>query len=102
MTERRPRLPKTWIRAIAWITGGATFFTLAGMFGAAPKPASSAPSPVTAAPRQVIVRKIVRRVVVVDAPRAPVAAAPASVSSSQSGGSAPAPPPTSSTGGSHP
>jgi hypothetical protein len=103
MTDRRSRLPRAWVRAIAWVVGGTTFFSIAGALGAAPKPASSAPSKVSAAPRRVVIRKIVRRVIIVDAPRAPVAAsAPTSVSSSNSGGSsAPAPaPPTTSTGGS--
>ena len=106
MTERRPRLPKHWVRAIAWITGGATFISLLGAFGIAPKPAASAPVRETPAPRKVIVRRIVRRVVIIDAPTAPVAASvPATVSASSGGSSyhPPSNPPAStSTGGSHP
>jgi hypothetical protein len=101
MTDRRSRLSKAWVRAVAWIVGGATFFSVAGVLGAAPKPASSAPPKETAAPRRVIVRKIVRRIIVVDAPKAPVGVS-APTSSSTHTGSAPPAPPTTSTGGSRP
>jgi len=104
MTERRARLPKAWVRAIAWVLGGATFLSIAGVFGAAPKPAVSAPDTQTAAPRRVIVRRIVRRIVIVAAPTAPVTASvpsPASSSQGRGGGSSnPPAPPTTSTGGS--
>ena len=99
MTERRPRArwTKRAIRTLAWGSAGAAFLTGLGAIGAAPQPpAASALEPVR---QKVIVRRIVRRVVIVDPVRAPVWI---SGSSSAVGSGAPAPaPPVSTSGGSH-
>ncbi|MBI3647214.1 MAG: hypothetical protein HY240_00390 [Actinobacteria bacterium] len=95
--QRRPRLAKGWVRAIAWISGGTAFFSALGVIGVAPKPAVSAPK---AAPRRVIIRRIIKRVVIVDpAPGVPVVASAPTVTSSGGGVTSQ---PTSTTGGSHP
>ena len=107
MTERaarRTRWSRGRVRGLAWATGVATFLTGIGVLGASPMPEQSsdrAASSRTERPR-VIVRRITRRVVIVEpAERAPVivvsAATTTSSSSSSSGGgggSAPAPPVT--------
>ena len=106
MTEtprpRKKRWSKRAIRATAWTAGATAFISALGAFGAAAIPVASdqASSP-TAPPRQkVIIRRIVKRIVIVDA------APPAPVRVVSSGGGtsapapAPAPAPTTSTGGS--
>ncbi len=106
MTERaarRTRWSRGRVRGLAWATGVATFLTGIGVLGASPMPERSrdrAASSRTERPR-VIVRRITRRVVIVEpAERAPVSVVPAptttssSSSSSGGGGSAPAPPVT--------
>jgi hypothetical protein len=103
---RRTRLSKGRVRAVAWITGGATLLTGIGVLGASPTPTSSgaADEPATGRPA-VIVRRVVRRVIVTDpAPGAPVRVIPgaaSSVGSSAGGTSAGTPAPvTTTTGGS--
>lgn len=107
MTERAPRAPraKRWsrgrVRALAWITGLATFLTGVGVLGAAPMPDQPAlASDSRWSPRtRVVVRRITRRVVIVDpAANAPVTYVPAptttsSGSTGSAGASAPAAPP---------
>ena len=112
MTEHRTSAkPKRWskgrVRALAWVTGVATFFAGFGILGAAPKPSSAnatGPSGPQKPPRQrVIVRKVTRRVVVVDpVVTAPVTYAPSTSTgdgsstagtTSTSGGTITAPPP---------
>ena len=99
----RTRLSKGRVRTVAWVAGGVTFLTGLGIFGAAPKVASSfEASPHR--PRQrpvVIVKKVLRRVIITDAPAAPITISQGSSSSSSSGGGSTSPPPvTTSTGGS--
>lgn len=81
MTNVRPsanakRWSKGRVRALAWVTGAATFLAGFGILGAAPKPSTAnatGRSHRPKAPRQrIIVRKVTRRVVVVD----PVVSAP--------------------------
>lgn len=105
MTEHAPtKRPKRWakgrVRALAWGTGAATFLAGIGVLGVAPKPAASAAPGGRLAPRrQVIVRHITRRVVIVEpATSAPVTYVPAPTTQvGSTGGSsgvvAPAPPP---------
>lgn len=106
MTERatrRTRWSRGRVRGLAWATGVATFLAGIGVLGASPMPERSrdrANASRTEWPR-VIVRRITRRVVIVEpAEPAPVSVVPAptttSSSSSSSGGgaSAPAPPVT--------
>lgn len=105
MTEAtRTSRPKRWgkgrVRALAWVTGAATFLAGLGALGVAPKPAASAAQGGRQAPRrQVIVRHITRRIVIVEpatsAPVTYVSAPTAQVGSSggSSGAVAPAPPP---------
>ena len=103
MTERRPRprWTKRAIRTLAWGTAGAAFLTGLGAIGAAPQPpAASALAPVR---QKVIVRRIVRRIVIVDPIQAPVwiPGSSSSVGSAPAPAPAPAPPPVSTSGGSH-
>lgn len=103
MTEARPRVrwTKRAVRTLAWGTAGAAFITGLGAIGAAPQPpAASAVAPVR---QKVIVRRIVKRVVIVDPVQAPVTIpAPSSTVGSAPAAPAPAPaPPTTTTGGSH-
>ncbi len=100
MTERAPRA-KRWsrgrLRALAWTTGLATFLAGVGVLGAAPmpdQPARASGDRWVPRPR-VIVRRITRRVVIVEpTTSAPVTYVPAPVStSSGSSGSVAAPPP---------
>src|SRR4029079_3598681 len=81
MTEPRPsakakRWSKGRVRALAWVTGVATFLAGFGILGAAPKPSTANATGTSnrqKPPRQrVIVHKVTRRVVVVD----PVVTAP--------------------------
>jgi hypothetical protein len=101
MTEGRPRArwTKRAVRTLAWGTAGAAFLTGLGAVGAAPRPpAASAVAPVK---QKVIIRRIVKRVVIVDPVQAPVTI-PASSSTVGAAPSAPAPAPAASTsGGSH-
>jgi hypothetical protein len=121
MTESRAPKRGRWsrgrVRALAWLAGAATFATGFGILGLAPRPAVAgadrASAPRTPVVRQkVIVRRITRRVVIVDPPsQAPVtyvssgSSGGSTTSSSSSGGGytapapAPAPAPVS-TGGS--
>jgi hypothetical protein len=81
MTEapRRRRWPKQRVRALAWMTGAATFITGVVGIAGAPKPSTAAPLPRSqraAAPR-IIERHVIRRVIVIDAPKAaPITASP--------------------------
>jgi len=101
---KRKRWSKRAVRVTAWTAGATAFISALGAFGAAAIPVASdqASSP-TAAPRQkVIIRRIVKRIVIVD----PAAPAPVRVVPSAGSGSvpaaapAPAPAPAPSTGGS--
>ena len=99
---RKKRWSKRAVRATAWTAGAAAFFSALGAFGAAAIPAAGdqASSPSTAPRQKVIVRRIVKRIVIVDA------APPAPVRVVSSGGrgsapvAAPAPAPAPSTCGS--
>jgi uncharacterized membrane protein YgcG len=74
MTERPPAKRPRWspgkVRALAWVTGSATFLAGFGILGAAPKPAAGGEVSARRKPvrQKVIVRHIVRRVIVVDPP----------------------------------
>jgi hypothetical protein len=108
-TERRPRLPKSVVRAWAWVTGGITFFGSWILLGMQPKPAgegAQAPPPRPVSPQPVTQVILLRRVVIEEIP---VAAAPAvryvsgggsGAVSSGGGAPVPAPPPVASSGGS--
>jgi hypothetical protein len=107
MTEaprRKARWSRGRLRTLAWTTGVATFLAGVGALGASPMPEAPQPPRDRWVPRQrVIVRRITRRVVVVEpatsAPVTYVQTPSVSSSSSSSGGAAAqAPPPT--TGGS--
>jgi hypothetical protein len=102
--RRKARWSRGRLRTLAWTTGIATFLAGAGALGAAPMPETAQPPRDRWVPRQrVIVRRITRRVVVVEpAASAPVTyvQAPAVSSSSSSSGGAPAPAPPPPTGGS--
>ena len=58
---RRPRLSKRVLRAWAWIAGGTALFAPLGILAAQPRVATAS----AAAPREVIVKKVVRRVIIV-------------------------------------
>ena len=78
MTEARPVKKTRWsrgqLRFLAWVSGSAAFLSFFGILGISPKPAA-ANSGVAAAGRprpvrqKIIIRKIIRRVVIVDAPK---------------------------------
>jgi hypothetical protein len=76
MTEAPPRRKPRWsrgqIRFLAWVSGSAAFAAFLGVLGFAPKPAAAhdtAAAPPDRLPRQkIIVRKVIRRVVIVDPP----------------------------------
>lgn len=101
---RRRRLPKHWVRAIAWVTGTATFVTGWGTLVASPRPSAAAPPRARTRRPVIIVRKITRRIVIKDPrPVAPVVSAPTWSGPAQvAAPPAPAPPPPTTTGGSHP
>lgn len=94
---RRPRLSKRALRAWAWIAGATAVFAPLGALAARPTVPTE-----RAAPRPVIVKKLVRRVIVVS-PQQP-SSPPRIVyvgGGTSTGGSAPAPaPPPATTGGS--
>lgn len=100
--RRKARWSRSRLRTIAWTTGIATFLAGVGALGAAPMPEQAQQSRGRWAPRQrVIVRRVTRRVVVVEpATSAPITyvQAPSVSSSGTVGVPPPAPPP--STGGS--
>jgi hypothetical protein len=103
--RRKARWSRGRLRTLAWATGIATFLAGVGALGASPMPETAQPPREDRrVPRQrVIVRRITRRVVVVEpATSAPVTyvQAPSVSSSSSSSGSAPAPAPPPPTGGS--
>lgn len=99
--SRKARWSRGRLRALAWTTGLATFLTGIGVLGAAPMPEREHVPGDGWVPRQrVIIRRITRRVIVVEpAASAPITYVQApSVGSSPPGSmAAPAPP---STGGS--
>ncbi len=107
MTEgrHRARWPKTSVKGLAWATGAATFVTGVSALVASPKAAVGATSDHTKTPAQrVIVRRVIRRVVIID-PAAPSSGGtpPARVVLTGPGPSARAPaptPPSTTTGGS--
>jgi hypothetical protein len=112
MTEqrRRTRWPKAKVKALAWATAAATFVTGVSAIVAAPKAAVATSGRERTGNRaqvqRVIVRKVIRRVVIVD-PATPssTGAAPVQVVSSNPVTSAPQPapapaPPATTTGGS--
>lgn len=102
--RRKARWSRGRLRSLAWTTGIATFLAGVGALGAAPMPEQAQLSRGGWAPRQrVIVRRITRRVVVVEpATSAPITyvQAPSVSSSGTVGTAAPAPAPPPSTGGS--
>jgi hypothetical protein len=119
MTEVRPTKKARWsrgqIRLLAWVSGTAAFVAVAGIVGISPKPAAAKDVVTAGRPRpvkqRIIIRRIIRRVVIVDAPKPTYSSGSTytptySSSSSSSGGgttvSAPAPAPPMSTGGSAP
>lgn len=93
------RLSKRLLRAWAWIAGALAFFTPWAVLGMSPKPAADAAAP-AAGGRVIVIRRITRRVIIQDAPKAqPIRYVYASGSSgssasapvTSSGGSAPPP-----------
>ena len=100
---RKARWSRGRLRALAWTTGLATFLAGIGALGSTPMPERAQAPRDRWAPRQrVIVRRITRRVVVVEpAASAPITYVQApSVSSSSSGSVATAPAAPPATGGS--
>jgi hypothetical protein len=100
-TERpkKRRWSKRAVRATAWTAAGAAFISALGALGAAPIP-TAAGQTVSTAPRKIIVRRIIKKVVIVGQAKP----APVHVVYTGGGGStssAPAPAPVT-TGGSVP
>jgi hypothetical protein len=100
--RRRARWSRGRLRTLAWTTGIATFLAGVGALGAAPMPEQAQPSRGRWTPRQrVIVRRITRRVVVMEpAASAPITYVQAPSVSSSGTVAAPAPAQPPSTGGS--
>lgn len=96
---KKKRWSKRAIRATAWTVGSAAFISALGAFGAAAVPVAVDHASTQTPPRQkVIVRRMVKRIVIVEAaPPAPVRVVPSGGSGSAP---APAPAPAPSTGGS--
>jgi hypothetical protein len=101
--SKKKRWSKRAVRATAWTAGATAFISALGAFGAAAIPVAPDQASAATPPRQkVVIRRIVKRIVIVDAaPPAPVRV----VSSGGSGSApaaapAPAPAPAPSTGGS--
>lgn len=94
---KKQRWSKRVVRAAAWTAAATAFISALGALGVAPKPATAGRA-AAAAPRKVIVRRIIKKVIIVSQ------AKPAPVQVISSGGStyAPAAPAPVSTGGSHP
>ena len=100
---KKKRWSKRAVRATAWTAGSAAFISALGSFGAAAVPvAVDHASTQTPARQKVIVRRIVKRIVIVDpAAHAPVRVVPSGGSGSvPAAAPAPAPAPATSTGGS--
>jgi hypothetical protein len=100
---KKKRWSKRAVRATAWTAGATAFISALGAFGAAAIPVATdqATSPASPPRQKVIIRRIVKRIVIVDAAPAPVRV----VSSGGSGSApaaapAPAPAPAPTTGGS--
>jgi hypothetical protein len=94
---KKQRWSKRAVRAAAWTAGATAFISALGALGAAPKPAAGQAA--SSAPRKIIVRRIIKKVVIVgQAKPAPVHVV---YSGGGSSGAAPAPAPVT-TGGSHP
>jgi anti-sigma factor RsiW len=101
MSDTRRRLAsKGALRLTAWSSAAAAFLASWGVLGTLPKPTASVVVPRTEAPRIVVIRKVLRRVIV--PAEAPAASAPPAVTFSpgSSGSSNPPPPAPTSTGGS--
>jgi hypothetical protein len=102
---RRTRLSKRTLRAWAWIAGGAALFTPLAALASQPKVGATT---TVSAPRPVIIKRVVHRVVIVSAiqPTAPArivyAGGGSSSGGSTSGGTVAAPAPVATTGGSAP
>ena len=106
---RRRRLSKGRVRAVAWVAGGATFVTGIGILGAAPKPvaANASSARVPRSRPDVIVRRVVRRVILTDPATGASAGAVSGAGAGSTtlagagdGGAPAAPPVTTTTGGS--
>jgi hypothetical protein len=96
---KKQRWSKRAVRAAAWTAAGTAFISALGVLGAAPNPAAAGQT-ATRAPRKIIVRRIIKKVVIVgQAKPAPVHVVYTGGGSTS--GSAPAPAPVT-TGGSHP
>jgi anti-sigma factor RsiW len=97
---KKQRWSKRAVRATAWTAAATAFISALGALGAAPKPAA-ADQGASSAPRKIIVRRIIKKVVIVGQAKP----APVHVVYTGGGGgsttSAPAPAPVT-TGGSHP
>jgi hypothetical protein len=97
---KKKRWSKRAVRATAWTAGSAAFISALGAFGAAAVPVAADQGSSSSPPHQrVIVRRIIKRIVIVDpAPGAPVRVVASGGVDSAPAGPASAPAPT--TGGS--
>lgn len=93
---KKPRWSKRAVRAAAWTAAATAFISALGALGAAPKPATAGQAAANA-PRKIIVRRIIKKVVIVGQAKP----APVHVVYSGGGSTGTAPAPVT-TGGSHP
>ncbi|MGZ5214071.1 MAG: hypothetical protein ACXWYT_11565 [Actinomycetota bacterium] len=102
MTDRERPKKQRWskraVRATAWTAAATAFISALGVLGAAPKPAA-ADQAATRAPRKIIVRRIIKKVVIVSQAKPAPVHVVYTGGGGTSTGSAPAPAPVT-TGGS--
>lgn len=98
MSDTRRRLAsKRALRLTAWSSAAAALLASWAVFGTLPKPTAAVTVPRASAPKVVVIRKVLRRVIVhTAAPATPVV----TFNPGSSGSSAPPPPAPTSTGGS--
>jgi anti-sigma factor RsiW len=98
---KKQRWSKRAVRATAWTAAATAFISALGALGAAPNPAA-ADQPTSKAPRKIIVRRIIKKVVILGQEKpAPVHVVYTGGGSTTGSAPAPAPAPVT-TGGSHP
>ena len=101
MSDTRRRLAsKRALRLTAWSSAAAALVASWAVFGALPKPTATVSVPRASAPKVVVIRKVLRRVIVHAASPASPTPPVVTFNPGSSGSSVPSPPAPTSTGGS--
>jgi hypothetical protein len=100
MSDRRRLASKATLKLTAWTLAAAAFLASWAILGALPKPTSPVAVPRAAAPKVVVIRKVLRRVIVHTAASVAPAAPAVTFNPGPSGSSGPPAPAPTSTGGS--